>query len=263
MPQLLAQSSHVVGLVFVLGMLGGTADAASLPAARLTQRLGERVPLSLAFKDEAGRSVRLGDYFRDRPVVLNFTYFGCSQLCHEVLDGLSLSLGKLGPAEFTALTVSIDPGDTPAAAALRKRLTPAAGPLGARWHFLTGDAAAIRSLTAACGFGFAYDEATRQFAHPAGAMVLTPNGRLSRYFYGFTYPAPAMTKALGAARAERIGHPVAERLLRCFHDVFTSGFWGPFVANLLRVLGTLTVVAVGALVGRSLLRERHARRRED
>jgi protein SCO1/2 len=244
----------------VLAPAAVAAPAQPLQKARLTQHLGAQVPLSLVFKDETGRSVRLGEYFGARPVVLNFTYFGCSQLCHEVLDGLSASLGKLGPKDYEALTVSIDPEDAPAAAKLRKRLTPGASKAGVRWHFLTGDRAAIRQLTEACGFGYAYDKTTRQFAHPAGAMVLTPHGRLSRYFYGFEYPAPALGAALEAAKSDRIGHPVAETLLRCFHDVFASGFWGPIVFGALRVFCSLTVLAVGYFVGRSLWRERRARR---
>lgn len=234
-------------------MLAAPVAAEPLQAARLDQRLGEKVPLALTFRDETGRRVRLGDYFGEEPVILTFAYFGCSQLCTDVLAGLSAGVQGL-TAPHRVLTVSIDSQDTPQAAALRRRVTPGAS--NRRWHFLTGGKPAIRALTAACGFHFAYDRSTHQFAHPAGAMVLTPGGRLSAYFYGLEFPPARLDAALEQAASERVGVRVPELLLRCFHDVFASGRHGRAIDLALKLACALTVAAVAVGIGLAVRGER-------
>src|SRR5262249_18580476 len=157
------------------------------------QRLNEQVPLDLKFTDEAGRTVRLGDYFDGKPVILVLAYYRCPMLCTEVLNGLvralldvPLDIGK----DFRVVTVSFDPREKPElAAAKKKTYLERYGRSGAEagWHFLTGDEEPIRRLTEAVGFRYVYDERNDQFAHASGILVLTPTGKVSRYFYDVRY----------------------------------------------------------------------------
>lgn len=250
----------LAGLLVAALAAGPALAAEPLQRARLDQNLGARVPLALAFRDEAGRVVSLGDYFGRGPVVLTFAYFGCSQLCTEVLSSAKRALAALPPGtRYTALTVSIDPDDSPGGAAMRRRMLLGSGPQP-DWHFLTGGKGAIRALTAASGFHYAYDRTTHQFAHPAGLMVLTPQGRLSRYFYGLEVPAPALAAALADASGERVGERVHEVLIRCFHDVFSSGRHGPWIDAALKAACALTVALVAGFVGLALRGERRRAR---
>ena len=178
------------------------------------QRLGERLPLDLRFRDETGATVRLGDYFGRRPVVLSFVYYGCPMLCGLVQSGLVTSLRAVDfdpGRDFDVVVVCFDHRETPAMAAEAKRQ--ALGRYGragtdAGWHFLTGDEAAVRALTSAAGFRFVYDAARDEFAHAAGVLLVTPEGRLSRYLYGVEYPARDLRLGLVEASGEQIGTPV-------------------------------------------------------
>jgi len=154
------------------------------------QNLDQPVPLDITFRNEAGATVRLGDYFGKRPVVLVFAYYDCPMLCTQVINGLSSALGilSLDPGkDFEIVTVSFNPRDTPATARAKKaiyldRYKHAGADEG--WHFLTGNQPSIDRLTKAAGFRYVWDEPTKQFAHPSGVMVLTPDGRLARYLFG-------------------------------------------------------------------------------
>src|SRR5439155_1340549 len=157
------------------------------------QRLGDQVPLDLEFHDESGQSVRLGELFQGKPVVLSLAYYDCPMLCGLALSGIASSLKPLAfeaGREFEVITVSFDPRETPALARIRKAQyidlygRPAAA---GGWHFLTGDAEAIRRLTSAVGFRYAWDERQRQFAHATGIVLLTPRGRIARYLFGVEY----------------------------------------------------------------------------
>ncbi len=232
------------------------------------QRLNEQLPLDAVFRDESGREVRLGDYFkRGRPVVLSFVYYECPMLCNEILNGLvgSLSALRFTPGrEFEVVTLSFDAREGPGLAARKKetymrrygrREGAAAG-----WHFLTGDPEAIDALTRAAGWGFTWDEKSQQFAHASAIMVATPEGRLSHYFYGIEYAPKDLRLALVEASAGRIGSPVDQLLLYCYHYDPTTGKYGPVIMNILRVLGVGTVAGVVALV--LVLRRRERRRRD-
>ena len=219
------------------------------------QRLNEQLPLDASFRDENGRAVTLGEYFGGtKPVVFAFVYYQCPMLCTQVMNGISSSLKALPfePGEdFDVVLVSFDPRDTPATAAEKKRThlkywsveytAPA-------WHFLTGDEATIKRVTAAAGFNYKWDEATQQFAHVSGLLVLTPDGRFARYFYGVEYSPRELRMALVESGQGHIGSPIDELLLFCFHYDPESGRYGVIVMNLIRIVGVLTVASIAAFM---------------
>jgi protein SCO1 len=217
----------------------------------IAQNLNARIPPDLMFRDEAGKPVRLGDYFGQKPILLSLVYFDCPALCTEVLNGelrtmrsISLDLGK----DFDAVTVSFEPKDTPALASAKRDVYAGQyGRPGAKehWHFLTGDQASIDALTQAVGFHYAYDSAGRQYAHAAAIMVLTPDGRIARYFYGVQYPARDLRLGLVEASAGKIGTPTDHALLYCYQYDPMTGKYGLVVMNVVRAGGGLTVLALG------------------
>jgi protein SCO1/2 len=218
----------------------------------LDQKLDAQLPLDLSFVDEAGRTVRLGDYFGKRPVVLTLVYYECPMLCTQVLNGLASAIGVLQfdvGQEFDIVTVSFDPGETPElarakkAAYLERYSRPAAA---AGWHFLTGSAKSIEALTKAVGFRYAYNASIDQFAHVSGIMVATPAGRLSHYFYGIEYGPRDLRLALIEAGDRRIGSPVDQLLLYCFHYDPRSATYSVAVMRLVRSAGIATVLAIVA-----------------
>ena len=183
------------------------------------QNLDQFVPLDTTFRDEAGATVRLGDYFGKRPVVLVFAYFDCPMLCTQVINGLASALDVLSlkpGKDFEIVTVSFNPKDTPATASAKKAnyiaryKQPGAA---AAWHFLTGDQPSIDRLTEAAGYRYVWDKDTQQFAHPTGVIVLTPDGRLARYLFGIEYGPRDLRFALVEASAGKVGTPVDSLLL--------------------------------------------------
>jgi protein SCO1/2 len=238
----------------------------SLRTVRFDQRLNEQVPLNLVFRDETGRSVKLGDYFGHKPVILVLAYFRCPMLCTEVLNGLVRALlnvpfdiGK----EFNVLTVSFDPRETPAlAAAKKKTYLERYGRRGAEagWHFFTGDQDAITQLTRAAGFNYSYDARSDQFAHASGIMILTPEGKISRYFYDISYPSRDVRLGLVEASQNKIGSRVDKVLLYCFHYDPQEGRYGLIIMNLVRLGGVLTVSSLGVFIGVMWRQERRKAR---
>ena len=177
------------------------------------QRLNEQVPLDLEFTDDAGKAVRLRDYFGEKPVILVLAYYKCPMLCTLVLNGLTQALREtpftIGK-EFNVVTVSFNPRETPnLAAAKKKTYLKSYGRPGAAdgWHFLTGKEEAIEKLTKAVGFRYLYDAKQDQYIHTSGIVILTPKGKISRYFYGISYPARrAAGVGRGVERQDRLGH---------------------------------------------------------
>jgi protein SCO1 len=237
----------------------GNPPQTGLPPALLNvgidQKLNAQVPLDATFYDEQGRSVRLGDYVTGtRPLILSLVFYECPMLCNQILNGLTGSLKamslKIGQ-DYDVLTVSFDPREG-AELARRKKETyvRSLNRPGAEqgWHFLTGDEANIRRLTEAVGFRYTYDEQTRQFAHASGIMVLTPQGKVSHYLYGVEYGGRDVRLALVEASAGKIGSPVDQLLLYCYHyDPSTGKF--AWVINVYRWGGALTVAGmIGLLV---------------
>jgi protein SCO1/2 len=227
------------------------------------QNLDRPVPLDTTFLDEAGRTVRLGDYFGRRPVVLLFAYYDCPMLCTQVINGLATALDVLSlepGRDFDIVTVSFDPRDTPASAAAKKAHYIARykrpGAAGA-WHFLTGGPPSIDRLTKAAGFRYVWDADTRQFAHPTGVIVLTPEGRLARYLFGIEYGPRNLRFALVEASAGRIGSPVDSLLLYCYHYDPETGRYGLVIMRTIRIAGAATVLALGSFIFIMVRRETH------
>lgn len=229
------------------------------------QRLGEKVPLDLQFRDEAGRSVKLGDLFGRRPVVLVFAYYECPMLCDLVLQGLTGSLKALtfdAGKEFDVVVVSIDPEETPKLAAETEAQTLAhynRSGTEAGWHFLTGGQESILKLTQAAGFRYVYDRERDEFAHAAGVVILTPGGRISRYLYGIEYAPRDVRLALIESADGRIGNLADQVLLYCFHYDPVYGKYSAMTMNILRLAAVATVLGLGLLI---VLLKRRERRPE-
>ena len=219
------------------------------------QRLGDQLPLDARLRDEVGADVTLGDYFRTgRPVVLAFVYYRCPMLCTQVMNGISSALKVLPFAigkDFDVVLVSFDPRDTPKDAAEKKRThlqywsTEATAP---SWHFLTGDEAGVRRITSSAGFTYHWEERTQQFAHVSGLLVVTPDGHLSRYFYGIEYSPKELRLALVESGEGKVGSAIDELLLYCFHYDPEAGRYGAVVMNLIRLGGVLTLAAMAAFI---------------
>jgi protein SCO1/2 len=220
----------------------------------IDQKLNEAIPLNLAFHDEHGSAVTLSEFFGQKAVVLALVYYDCPMLCTQVLNGLDRSLRDVPMdigKDFNVVTVSIDPSETPKLAAAKHDLYAGIyGRPGAEqgWHFLTGEEAQIRQLANAVGFRYAYDADSRQFAHASAVMVLTPEGKVSRYFYGIAYPARDMRLGLVEASEGKIGSAADQVLLFCYHYDPVTGKYGILISRVIKAGGLLTVLAIGILV---------------
>lgn len=226
-----------------------------LKEAGIDQKLNSSIPLDLAFRDEKGNPVQLGQYFKQgKPVILSLVYYNCPMLCTQVLNGLlrslkgqSMDVGK----EFEVLTLSIDPTEKPVLASAKHDLYTGiyARPGGAEgWHFLTGDEPQIKQLADAVGFRYAYDAQSKQFAHASAIMILTPKGKISRYFYGIQFPERDMRLGLVEASEGKIGSPIDQVLLFCYHYDPATGKYGLLISRVIKAAGLATVLAIGALI---------------
>lgn len=230
------------------------------------QLLGAPLPQQAVLRDEAGRPVRLGDYFGARPVVLVLGYYECPNLCGLVMNGLLRSLREISfdaGEQFEVVALSIDPREGPTLAAAKKRSylrEYARDGAAGGWHFLTGGADAIEQVAGAVGFHYRYDEDVDQFAHAAGVIVATPDGRISRYLFGIDFPPRDLRLALVEASGNVIGN-LSDRLwlLCCAYDPRT-GRYGFFISNTLRAAAIGTALLLAALVLWLLRREQHATR---
>lgn len=235
--------------------------ATGLPTAlrdvRIEQKLDQQLPLDLVFRDESGQPVTLGQYFGEKPVVLALVYYDCPMLCTQVLNGMVTSFRVLPfqiGKEFEVVTVSFDPRETNVLATNKKKVyvdyLPDKMRAGASsgWHFLTGDAANIEKLTEAVGFHYRYDEATKQFAHASAIMLATPQGKLSRYFYGVDYPARDLRLGLIESSENKIGSPMDQLLLYCYHYDPSTGRYGAAIMRVMRVAGVITMLGIVAML---------------
>jgi len=221
----------------------------------IEQRLNQQLPLDLTFKDEAGNPVPLRKYFQPgKPVVLSFVYFTCPMLCSEVLSSMAGALRFVkfdAGREFQVLTVSIDPRDTPqtASAAKHKYLAIYGHPgADAGWHFLTGDNRAITQLANAAGFHYRWDAHSQQFAHAAGIMLVTPGGRIAKYYYGARYIPSDLRLGLIEASENRIGTVADQIVLYCYHWDPRTGRYGAIVSRVIQVSGGLTLLILCGLL---------------
>ena len=227
----------------------------------IDQRIGQQVPLDLAFRDETGKSVPLRSYFGRRPVLLTLVYYQCPMLCSQVLNGVvggllsqKLSVGR----DFDIVTVSFDPRDTPADATEKRNVyLKRYGRAGAEkgWHFLTGYQPAIEALTKAVGFRYAWDPKIQQYAHASGIMVATADGRLSHYLYGIEYTPKDLRLALVESSEGKLGNVVDQVMLYCYHYDPATGKYGAVVTNMLRLGGALTLLLLGGFLAMAWQRE--------
>lgn len=261
----------LAALVIAIAMMASLRAHADLPGNRVAQEVGidqhldSLVPLDLTFRDEAGREVQLGRYFGSKPVILTLAYYECPMLCTQVLNGLVSAMRTLkfdAGKEYEVITVSIDPGETPALAAGKKRqyLKDYGRPgSGNGWHFLTGDSAEIARLADAVGFRYMLDPETGEYAHASGIMILTPQGRLSRYLYGIEYPPRDVRFSLIDAGQNNIGSVVDQVLMLCYEYNPITGKYGVAIMTIVRTAGALTVVTIIGFIVASIRRDRRRR----
>jgi len=229
----------------------------ALREVRIEQKLDQQLPLDLVFRDESGQQVKLGQYFGKKPVVLAFVYYDCPMVCTQVLNAMVTSFRVL-PFEigkdYDVVTVSFDPRETSLLATAKKQVYMKYLPERMRadansgWHFLTGDQASITQLTDAVGFHYRYDEATKQFAHASGIMMTTPQGKLARYFYGVDYPARDLRLGLIESSENKIGSPVEQLLLYCYHYDPATGTYGLAIMKVMRIAGVATLLGIAAMI---------------
>jgi protein SCO1/2 len=219
----------------------------------IEQRLNQQVPLSLAFRDESGKTVRLSQFFQpNRPVVLSLVYFSCPMLCSDVMESMAHALRQVNfdaGKQFEIVTVSFDPRDTPQrASAAKQKYLPMYGHPGAErgWHFLTGDQKSIAALANAVGFHYSWDARTQQFVHSAGIMILTPGGKVSQYYYGARYFPADLRLGLIEASQNQIGRLADQVVLYCYHWDPRTGRYGLIVSRVLKISGAVTLLILGS-----------------
>jgi len=217
----------------------------------IDQKLNDSVPLDLTFRDESGQTVKLAQFFGSGPVILSLVYYNCPMLCTQVLNGMERSLKDVPMdigKQFSVVTVSIDPTERPTLASVKHALyTGLYGRPGAPqgWHFLTGHEPQIKQLANAVGFRYAYDPASKQFAHASAIMILTPEGKISRYLYGIQYGTRDLRLGLVEASEGKIGTPVDQILLFCYHYDAATGRYSVLVSRLLKLAGAFTILVIG------------------
>lgn len=223
----------------------------------IEQKLGEQVPLDAEFKNEDGQIVKLSDYFgKERPVILALVYYECPMLCNEVLNGLTGSLKGISfdaGKEFDVVAISFDAkeNDKPGLAKNKKesylkrygRENVANG-----FHFLTGTQDQIDKVANAVGFSYKWDEKSNQFAHAGGIMVVTPDGKLARYFYGIDYSPKDLKFGIMEASEGKIGNPVEQLYLYCFHYDPSTGSYGLAILKVMRIAAIFTILAIGGML---------------
>jgi protein SCO1/2 len=249
---------------------GGVRPQSGVPSSQMpgelqnvefAQQLGGQLPLDLTFFDEDGREVPLRQYFSRKPVVLAFVYYECPMLCSQVLNGVTSALAALDETagrDYEVVAVSFDPRDSPVAAAAKKKsyVDRYKRPGSERgFHFLTGSEASVKALTAAAGFRYAWDEKTQQYAHASGFVVATPQGTLSRYFFGIEYAPRDLKFALIESSAGRVGSLVDQVLLYCYHYDPNTGSYSFVAMKAVQLGGALTLLALAGFVVVAIRRE--------
>ncbi len=247
-----------IGILFCAALLLTPSVVAPQATKRVVQRVGidqhlnAQIPLDLIFHDEHARPVKLSGLLRGKPVLLTLVYYRCPMLCTQVLNGvlessqaISLSIGK----DYDVISISIDPHETASMAAAKKKryVSSYYRPSAATgWHFLTGDQTTIERLTKTVGFRYVHDPRTNQYAHASGIMLLTPQGRISRYLYGIDYPPNELRLGLVEASENRIGTVADQFLLLCYHYDPATGRYGFVIENLIRISGLVMMAVLGS-----------------
>ncbi len=228
-----------------------------LKAVGIEQKLGGQLPLDTELKDEDGRIVKLGNYFNSgRPVILAFVYYECPMLCNQVLNGLTGSLKGISfdaGKEFDVVAISFDARENDVAdlaknkkASYLERYNRPGSENG--WHFLTGTQDSIDKVTSAAGFSYKWDEKSNQFAHAAAIMIVTPDGKLSRYFYGIDYSPKDVKFGIMESAESKVGSASEQLLLYCYHYDPSTGKYGFAILRAIRLFGVVTVVGMGTMI---------------
>ena len=242
-----------------------TAQPAILKDVGIEQKIGSQLPLDLKFTDESGDLVELRQYFSKKPIILSLVYYDCPMLCTEVLNGLNRTTAPLKfniGEDFDMISISFDPNETHELASQKKKIyvkrnnRPGAA---AGWHFLTGDAPSIESITDAVGFNYVYDEKEQQFVHGSAIMVVTPDGIISHYFFGIEYPTEDLRLALIESSENKLGTVFDQVVLYCFHYDPSRGKYGVVIMNVVRVAGAGTILAMGSFMFIMFRRDRRDR----
>ncbi len=265
---MITRALQIVTVLVVLACSrGGAADLDTLLDIGFDQHLSAMLPLVARFTDEHGKSAPLAQFLDGRPAVLLLGYHECPNLCSALRQALSQRLvaTKLeAGAQFEVIAVSIDPEETAAIAATASAsLVASSGTARVGWHFLTGDADAIAQLAQAVGFRYRYDRSAHQYLHPAGIVVITPSGRVARYFFGIDFPADDLRISLLDAAHDRIASPVERLLLLCFHYDPATGKYSATVETVARALGVVTALGLGGFLVGLRRREGRAQSRTD
>jgi protein SCO1/2 len=256
--------NRITAFIVLFAALAARA-AASASEVGFEQRIGQQLPMAAVFTDGTGNALPLWSYFRDKPVVLVFDYFRCPELCSLVASGATDALRQLEASvgkEYSVVTVSVDPTDTPEMAESHEREDVRhygrSGSAGG-WHALVGKPMDIQALTAAAGFHYRYDSRSRQYAHPSGLVVVTPKGIVSSYFLGVDFPADKMASAIRRAAANKTGSSVFSLLFVCFQGGSPEGRYGSLIWTALSVSVALTLIAVFGGIAWMLRQERRQR----
>jgi protein SCO1/2 len=229
-------------------------DVARLQSIRFEQRLQQRLSLNLNFQDETGSSVTLAQYFHGKPVLIVPGYYGCPMLCGQVANGLIEGLQDITatPArDFELVFLSIDPKETPDLAAQKKRTylkRYGRASSTAGWHFLTGSKSEIESISREIGFHYAYDPASKQYAHPSGLVVVRPDGTIAQYIFGITYSPRDLSAGLKNAAKGEVQSPIKELLMLCFHYTPLTGKYAGMVVALVRAAALATLFVLAGLL---------------
>jgi len=263
LPALLSAAFLLLAPAFAAARSEAPAPSSIVAQVGIDQKLGDSVPLDLVFRDEAGSPVRLGQYFGGKkPVLLSLVYYRCPGLCTMTLNGMASAFKPLkfsAGQEFDVVTVSIDPKETPELAAEKKaQYLKRYGRAGAEagWHFLTGEETAIRALAQSVGFRYVYHPQTDQYTHAAGIMLLTPGGKVARYFYGLEYSARDLRLAMVEASEERIGTLADAVSLLCYQYDPMTGKYGVAIMRAIRTGAVLTMVGLGTFIVLMVRREK-------
>jgi protein SCO1/2 len=228
----------------------------ALKTVGIEQKLGNQLPLNTVLKNEDGQDVKLGEYFKSgKPVVLVFAYYECPMLCTQVLNGITGSLKGINlnaGKDFDVVAISFDPRDNERPDLAKNKKANYVehynrpGTEGG-WHFLTGSEESIRAVTDAAGYKFKWDDKTQQFAHAAGVMIVTPEGKMSRYFYGIDYAPKDIKFGIMESAQDKVGTPAEQLLLYCYHYDPATGTYGFAILRLTRVAGIATLLGMGAM----------------
>lgn len=269
LPLRITHYAFLLLLIFSLATPASAHDGAPhssnniLPLIGFDQNLQARVPGQTTFVGEDGQTLRFGELLGQRPVILVMGYFECPNLCSLTRMGLVDALREIrfdAGNDFDVVHVSIDPAETPSTARRVKDETLAAygrPETADGWHFLTGTHEQIDAIADTVGFRYAWDEDQQQFAHASGLVLLTPEGRVARYFFGLEFEPRDLRLGLVEAAKERIGSPVDQLLLLCYHYNPVTGKYTADIMTILRVAGLVTVLGMVGAITWMLRREKN------